>query len=47
MQQESYENAKKTYYICKEKMGNKYEKDKKYPKVRDLCHYTREYRGAV
>ena len=28
-------------------MGNKYEKDKKYPKVRDPCHYTREYRGAV
>ena len=28
-------------------MGNKCEKDKKYPKVRDLCHYTRKYRGAV
>ena len=30
-----------------EKAVNKYLKDKKYPKVRDHCHYTREYRGAA
>ena len=38
-QQESYENAK-ICYICKEKFGNIYLKDKKYRKVRDHCHYT-------
>ena len=44
--QEWYENAK----ICcirKENIENKYLKDKKYPKVRDHCHYTKEYRGAT
>ena len=41
--QESYENAK-TCYICKEKIENKYLKDRKYRKVRDQCHYAREYR---
>ena len=40
-QQESYENSK-ICYICKEKFENKYLKDKKYHKVRDHCHYTRE-----
>ena len=45
-QQESYENAK-TCYICKEKFENKYAKNKKYRKVKDHCHYTREYRGAA
>ena len=45
-QQESYENAKMCY-ICKEKIENKYLKDKKYCKVRDHCHYTGEYRGAA
>ena len=40
-QQESYQNAK-VYYIW-----NKYLKDKKHRKVRDHCHYTGEYRGAV
>ena len=44
--QESYENAK-IYYICKEKFENIYVKDKKYRKVRDHCHYTGGYRGAV
>ena len=44
-QKESYENAK-ICYICKEKFENKYLKDKKYCKVRDYCHYAREYRGA-
>ena len=44
-QQESYENAK-ICYICKEKIENKYVKDKKYSKVRDHCHYTWEYRGT-
>ena len=42
MQQESYENAK-ICYICKEKFENEYLKDKRYHKVRDHCHYTREY----
>ena len=45
-QQESYENAK-ICYICKGKLQNKYVKDKKYCKVRDHCHYTGEYKGAV
>ena len=45
-QQESDENAK-ICYICKEKFGNEYLKDKKYRKVRDHCHYTGEYRGAA
>ena len=45
-QQESYENAK-ICYICKEKIENKYLKDKKYCKVKDHCHYTGEYRGAA
>ena len=43
---ESYENAK-LCYICKEKFENKYLKNKNYCKVRDHCHYTQEYRGAV
>ena len=43
-QQESYENAK-ICYICKEKFENKYV-IYKYHKVRDHCHYTRDYRGA-
>ena len=45
-QKESYENAK-ICYICKEKFENKYLKDKTYRKVRDHCHYTGEYSGAV
>ena len=45
-QQESYENAK-IYYVCEEKLKNKYLAYKKYRKVRDDCHYTGEYRGAV
>ena len=45
-QQELYANAK-ICYICKEKIENKYLKDKKYRKVRDHCHYTGEYRGAA
>ena len=44
-QQESYENAKVSY-ICKEKFANKQEKDEKYCKVRDHCHYTGKYRCA-
>ena len=44
--QQSDENAK-ICYSCKEKTKNKYVKDKKYCKIRDLCHYTGEYRAAV
>ena len=44
--QEFYENAK-ICYICEQKFENKYVKDRKYHKVRDHCHYTEEYRGAV
>ena len=45
-QQELYENAK-IRYSCKEKFENKSVKDKKYCKVRDHCHYTGEFKGAV
>ena len=34
-------------YICKEKFEDKHVKNKKYCKVKDHCHYTREYRGTV
>ena len=44
-QQESYKNAK-VCFICKEKLENKYMKDKNYRKVRDHCHYKGEYRGV-
>ena len=29
------------------KIENKYLKEKKYCKVRDPCHYTKEYKGAA
>ena len=45
-QQESYENAK-ICYIWKEKLGNKYVKEKKYNTVRNHGHYTGECRGAA
>ena len=45
-QQKSYENTK-ICYICKEKFKNKYLRHKKYHKVRDHCHYTKECRGAA
>ena len=45
-QQESYGNAK-ACYIWKEKIENKYLKDKEYRNVRDHCHYTGDYRGAT
>ena len=35
------------YHICLEKLENKYLKDKKYRKIRDHCHYSRQYRGAA
>ena len=44
--QVSYENAT-IFYICKEKIENKYLEDKEYHKVRDHCHYIGEYRGAA
>ena len=43
--QESYVNAK--IYICKEKIENKYLKNKKYHKVRDHFYYAGEHRGAA
>ena len=45
-QQTSYQKSK-SYYICKEKIENKYVKDKKYRKVRDHSHYAGKYRGAA
>ena len=38
---------KKSCYICEEKIKNKYLKDKNCRKIRDNCHYTREYGGSV
>ena len=34
-------------YICKQKLESKYLTDKKYPKVRDHCLCTGEYRRVV
>ena len=34
-------------WLCKEKLKNKYLKDKKYCSVRDHRHFAREYRGAA
>ena len=45
-QKQSYENTR-ICYIFKKKFENINLKDKKYCKVRDHCHYTGEYRGAV
>ena len=45
-QQESYKNPK-IYYICQEKFENKCVKDRKHANVRDHCHYTEKYRGAI
>ena len=45
-QQESYENAK-ICYIRKEKLENKYLKNKQYGKVRGYCYYIVKYRGAM
>ena len=45
-QLELYENAK-ICYICREKVENKYVKDKKYCKVNNHCHYAWENRGAA
>ena len=47
-----YQNSRRNHmkmlcYICKEKFENKYVKDKWYHKVRNPCHYTGEYKGAV
>ena len=35
------------FYICQEMLENKYLKDRNDHKVKDHCHYTGEYRGAV
>ena len=45
-QQKSYENTK-ICYVRQEKLEDKHAEDKEYRKVRDHCHYTREYRGAT
>ena len=45
-QQELYKKAK-IFYICKEKLENKYIIDKKYCKDREYCNYAGEYRGAA
>ena len=45
-QQKSYENTK-ICYVRPEKFEDKHAEDKEYRKVRDHCHYTREYRGAT
>ena len=45
-QQKLYKNAK-ICYICKEKLENKYVKDKKYCKFRDHCHFTGNYIDAA
>ena len=45
-QEESYENTK-ICYICKKKLKINIWMIKIYRKVRDNCHYTGEYRGAV
>ena len=37
----------KSVIFVKQNFKIKYLKDKKYRKVRDHCHYTGEYRGAV
>ena len=42
--QNSYQNSMKNF--CKEKLENKYVKDKKFRKIRDHCHYTGEYKGS-
>ena len=34
-------------FVKKKKNENKYVKDKKYNKIRDHCHFTGEYTGAV
>ena len=44
--QKSYQNGNMCY-ICKEKIKDIHVKDKKYCKVRDLCHYTVGYRGVA
>ena len=45
-QQNSCKNEK-ICYIYKRTFEDKHAADKKYLKVRDYCHYTREYRGAT
>ena len=45
-QQNTYKKVQ-ICYIYKEKLENKYPKDKKYRKVWDHYHYAGEYRTAV
>ena len=39
-------NEQKVWYICKKRFSTD-DKNKKYHKVKDHCHYTRKYRGAA
>ena len=43
---DAHTTSKRICYVYKEKLQDKYIKDKKYHKVRDLCHYTSEYSDA-
>ena len=45
-QQELYENSE-IYCVFKDKLENKYLKDKKDVKVRAHCHYTGEYKSYL
>ena len=42
----NHKKIQKSVIFVKKKFENKYMEDKKYRKVRDHCHYTRQYRGA-
>ena len=43
---EKIHNKQKGCYICRKEF-NTDDKDKKYHKVKDHCHYTGKYRGAA
>ena len=45
-EKEKNHNKQKVCYICKEGF-NTDDRDKKYHKVKDHCHYTGKYRGAA
>ena len=47
MSSRNHMKMQKSVIFVKDKIKTKYVKDKKYCKVRDHCHYTGEYGGAV